>query len=128
MCARLSAAHGDPKPCGNETQKAERNTKRERDCAAHLVRREVLDGGGEVVEQLGDERLRLLQLQHDKLALALVADLQEGVARHVLHAGVRLVHELKQLVDDRLEELPVRAQELGVLADDVHDVGGDDGL
>jgi hypothetical protein len=36
-------------------------------------------------------------------------------ARH-LHARVRLVHELKQLVDDGLEELPVLPQELGVLA------------
>jgi hypothetical protein len=33
-----------------------------------------------------------------------------------LHARVCLVHELKQLVDHRLEELPVLAQELGVLA------------
>jgi hypothetical protein len=55
-------------------------------------------------------------------------DLEEGVARHVLHAGVHLVHELEELVDDRLEELPVRAQEAWILPDDVHDVGGDDGL
>jgi hypothetical protein len=32
-----------------------------------------------------------------------------------LHAGVRLVHELEQLVDDRLEELPVVPQEARVL-------------
>ena len=38
------------------------------------------------------------------------------------------MHELKELVDDRLEELPVGAQEAGVLAHDVHDVGGDDVL
>jgi hypothetical protein len=43
-----------------------------------------------------------------------------------LHARVRLVHELEQLVDHRLEELPVRAQELGVLAHHVPggEVGG----
>jgi hypothetical protein len=41
------------------------------------------------------------------------------VARHVLHARVELVHELEQLVHDRLEELPVRAQEPRVLADDI---------
>lgn len=39
-----------------------------------------------------------------------------------------LVHELEQLVDDRLEEPPVRAQESRVLPDDVHYVGRDDGL
>lgn len=39
-----------------------------------------------------------------------------------------LVHELEQLVDDRLEELPVRLEEPRVLADNVHDVGRDDGL
>ncbi len=38
------------------------------------------------------------------------------------------VHELKQLVDDSLEELPVGPEESWVLAHDVHDVGGDDGL
>ena len=41
---------------------------------------------------------------------------------------MRLVHELKVLVDDRLEELPVRFEEAGILADDVHDVGCDYGL
>ena len=38
------------------------------------------------------------------------------------------MHKLEQLVDDRLEELPVRLEEARVLADHVHDVGGDDGL
>jgi hypothetical protein len=32
---------------------------------------------------------------------------------------MRLVHELEQLVHDGLQELPVSAQELGVLANDV---------
>jgi hypothetical protein len=36
-----------------------------------------------------------------------------------LHAGVGLVHELEEFVDDRLEELPVCAKETRVLADDV---------
>ena len=39
-----------------------------------------------------------------------------------------LVHELKELVHDCLEELPVRLQESGILTDNIHDVGGDDGL
>lgn len=38
------------------------------------------------------------------------------------------MHELKEFVDDSLKELPVGAQESWVLAHDVHDVGGDDGL
>lgn len=32
------------------------------------------------------------------------------------------VHELKQLVDDGLQELPVRSEEARVLAHNVHDV------
>ena len=41
---------------------------------------------------------------------------------------VRLVHELEEFVNDCLEELPVRFEEAGILADDVHDVGCDYGL
>ena len=41
---------------------------------------------------------------------------------------VRLVNELEQLVHDRFEELPVCLEESRILADDVHDVGSDDGL
>ena len=39
-----------------------------------------------------------------------------------------LVHELEELVDDSLQEPPMGPQEPRVLANDVHDVGGDDGL
>ncbi len=38
------------------------------------------------------------------------------------------MHELEELVDDRLEELPVRLEEARVLTDDVHDVRCDDRL
>lgn len=38
------------------------------------------------------------------------------------------MHELKQLVDHGLQELPVGSQKPWVLTNDVHDVGGDDGL
>ena len=48
-------------------------------------------------------------LGRHKLPLALLADLQEGVAGHVLHPGVVLVHKLEQLVHHGLQELPVRA-------------------
>lgn len=36
------------------------------------------------------------------LSFALLRDFQKGVAGHVLHAGVDLVHELEQLVHDGL--------------------------
>lgn len=55
-------------------------------------------------------------LHDDEFALALVADLEEGLAGHVLDARVRLVHELEQLVHDRLQELPVVAQEPRILS------------
>lgn len=47
-----------------------------------------MDGLEQGIEQLTDEGLPLLQLQHYKLAAALVADLEEGVAGHVLQLAV----------------------------------------
>lgn len=41
---------------------------------------------------------------------------------------MRLMHEFEELVDDRLEKLPMRFEESWVLADNVHDVGRADGL
>ena len=79
-------------------------------------------------QDLIHKRLALPALLHHKVPPALLRDLDERVARHVLHALMRLVHELEELVDDRLKELPVRLEEARVLADDVHDVRGDDGL
>lgn len=38
------------------------------------------------------------------------------------------MHEFEEFVDDRLEELPMRLEEPGVLTDDVHDVGSADCL
>lgn len=38
------------------------------------------------------------------------------------------VHELKQLVDDSLQEFPVCSEEARILAHNVHDVGRYDGL
>jgi hypothetical protein len=49
-----------------------------------LVGLQVLDGLSQVVQQLAHKRLLLLQLQHHKFALALVGNLEERVARHVL--------------------------------------------
>ena len=42
-----------------------------------------------------------------ELAATLDGDLDEGVAGHVLHSLVGLVHELEQLVHNRLQEPPV---------------------
>lgn len=41
---------------------------------------------------------------------------------------VRLVHELKQFVNDRLQEFPMGLEEARVLPNDIHDVGGDNSL
>ena len=81
----------------------------------HLVRLEVLDRARQTREQLAHERLGLAQLLDNKLAPALVADLQESLAGHVLDPRVGLVHELEELVDDGLEKLPVVAEEARVL-------------
>mmetsp|Transcript_41703 Transcript_41703/g.77115 ORF Transcript_41703/g.77115 Transcript_41703/m.77115 type:complete len:336 (+) Transcript_41703:162-1169(+) len=72
-----------------------------------LVRLQVADDAGEGVHELADERRGLVRLERDELSLALGRDFEEGVARHVLDARVALVHELEQLVHDRLQKLPV---------------------
>ena len=50
-----------------------------------------------------------------ELSFALVANLQESFTSHVLHPRMGLMHELKQLVHNCLQELPVVAQESGIL-------------
>jgi len=45
-----------------------------------------MNGLKQSVQQFTDERLTLLQLEHHKLAPALVADFEEGVTGHVLQA------------------------------------------
>ncbi len=58
-------------------------------------------------------------LKLDELEFALVADLEEGFAGHVLDTRVGLMHELKQLIHHRLKELPVIFEETGILANHV---------
>ncbi len=41
---------------------------------------------------------------------------------------MRLVHKLKELVDNRFEKLPMRFEEPRVLANNVHDIRRADGL
>ena len=43
-----------------------------------------------------------------------MGDFDKSVASHVLNALVRLVHELEELVDNSLQELPVGAQKAGI--------------
>ena len=59
---------------------------------------------------------------------ALLSDLDESIACHILNTFVRLVHEFKELVDHSFEELPVCFEEAWILSDNVHDIGRDDGL
>mmetsp|Transcript_2039 Transcript_2039/g.4526 ORF Transcript_2039/g.4526 Transcript_2039/m.4526 type:complete len:344 (-) Transcript_2039:668-1699(-) len=82
----------------------------------------------DVAHHLLHEGKLLVCLHGHESPLALLADLQEGVHRHVLDAREGLVHELEELKHQGLEELPVGSQEAGVLANDVHHVAGDDGL
>ncbi len=50
-----------------------------------------------------------------EFSLALLADLQKGVAGHVLHSRMMLVHKLEQFVHDGLQKLPVRTQKTRIL-------------
>jgi hypothetical protein len=44
------------------------------------------------------------------------------------HTFVCFMHELEELVHDGFEEFPVRLEKAGILANNVHDIGRDDGL
>ena len=92
------------------------------------MRLKIADDGVDVAEQLVYERHHFPHLDLYKLPPALLRNLDEGVARHVLHPLVGLVHELEQFVHDCLQEAPMGAEEAWVLSHNVHDVGGDDGL
>lgn len=59
----------------------------------YLLGLEITDDGVDVVEDLVDEGHHLAHLHLDKVAPALLGDLDEGVARHVLHAVVSLCRE-----------------------------------
>ena len=54
--------------------------------------------------------------------------LWQSIHKHLKENTGLTVHEFKQFIDDCLQEPPVGAKEAGVLPNDVHDVGGDDGL
>ena len=60
------------------------------------------------------------------MSTAFLCDFNESVTGHVLYTLMGLMHELKELVDDSFQELPVRLEESRVLTDDVHNVRGND--
>ena len=93
-----------------------------------LLGLQVADDRVDVAQEFIDKGHHFADLDLNELPATLLGDLDERVARHVLDALVGLVHELEQLVDDGLEEAPMSTQKTGVLADNVHNVGGDDGL
>ena len=66
-----------------------------RKCRPYLLGLEVTDDGVDVVEDLVDEGHHLAHLHLDKVSPALLGDLDEGVARHVLHAIVGLCKTLR---------------------------------
>eukprot|EP00001_Collodictyon_triciliatum_P065116 11553_4 len=76
-------------------------------------------------QELFNEGRKLLRLVLDELVFAPLADLEKGLACHVLDTRMRLVHELEQLIHHSFEELPVRTQESRILSDYVHDVASD---
>jgi hypothetical protein len=74
------------------------------------------------------ERFLLPGLLHHKVSTAFLCDLNERVTGHILYALMGFVHELKELVDNGFQELPVCLKESRVLTNDVHNVGGNDSL
>jgi len=79
-------------------------------------------------QNLVNEWLGLSSLVDHKVAATFLRNLDKSVTSHVLHALMSLVHKLEEFVHNRLEEFPMSLEESGVLADDVHDIGRNDGL
>ena len=57
------------------------------------------------------EQLYITNLYSDEVTSAFLSYLYKGVTGHVLYSLMHFVHELKQLVYNRLQELPMLAQE-----------------
>jgi hypothetical protein len=74
------------------------------------------------------KRFLLSGLLHYKVSTAFLCNLNESVTGHILYTLMGFVHELKELVYNSFQKLPVRLQESRVLTDDVHNVGGNDSL
>mmetsp|Transcript_9758 Transcript_9758/g.22379 ORF Transcript_9758/g.22379 Transcript_9758/m.22379 type:complete len:254 (-) Transcript_9758:605-1366(-) len=88
----------------------------------NMVALQIRNRGRKFTQELLQERLVLALLSANKLKPAPLRDLEEGLASHILHARMQLVHELEQLLDHSLEELPVCLEKPRVLPHHVHDV------
>ena len=93
-----------------------------------LVRLQVAQIGWQVANDCLDEGLSVPIVHLHEHLLGQLGDLEVRLACHVLHPRVTLVHKLVQFVHHCLQEGPMVDQEVGELADHVHDVGRDDGL
>ena len=93
-----------------------------------LVRLEVSQICGKVGDDCLDKGFGITVINLHEHLLSKLCNLQVGLAGHVLNTWVALVHKFVQFVHDCLEEGPVVDKEAGELADNVHDVGGDEGL
>ena len=86
----------------------------------------------QIARQVGDDRLdkglRVTIVHLDKHLLGQLGNLQVRLTGHVLDSRVALMHELMQLVHDRLQKGPMVDQEAGKLANHVHNVRGDEGF
>lgn len=87
-----------------------------------MLAREVDGDTMQQPQNLVHKWLRLAGLLHHEVAPALLRNLDEGIASHVLHTFVGFVHELEKFVNNRLEEFPVRFEEPWILPHNVHDV------
>mmetsp|Transcript_45691 Transcript_45691/g.133032 ORF Transcript_45691/g.133032 Transcript_45691/m.133032 type:complete len:544 (-) Transcript_45691:1018-2649(-) len=98
------------------------------DVSADMEVLQLIDVLRDVAGHLLDEAARLHRLHDDELLLALLANFQKGLDGHLLHARECLMHELEELEDHGLQELPMGPQEARILAHDVHNVARDHGL
>lgn len=74
------------------------------------------------------KRLLFSRLVHHEVSSTFLGDLDESITGHVLDTLVGLVHKFEELVDNSLQEFPMCLEESGVLSDDVHDIGSNDGF
>ena len=74
-----------PAPASERRRPARRRGRRRGRCP-HLVRPQVANDAGHVLDDLVNKQRQLAQLERHKLPPTLLCDLDEGVASHVLHA------------------------------------------
>lgn len=94
----------------------------------YLLRHEIGCDAVNRFENFINERSKFALLLLDKVALALLRNLDERVTGHVLYTLVGFMHEFKELVDNGLQKLPMGLQEPRILTNRVHDVGCHDSL